>query len=183
MLSARDDIIDGRCELCRERIENEKLKKKQEQAQKTSAEDREASNNAKEKIEPSKLSIRLIVNKKVDSKPSDDGTAEMLQAKFLKHARSASPPIKVEKDDEPYSHEKLIESAKEAAHITKKQKRGQAGMSDWIPVKWATIDTKYEDEDDADSTSGSKEEEAHAKTESSMSTFGGGGVSGFLPVN
>jgi hypothetical protein len=124
----------------------------------------------------------LIVNKKDDSKPSEDGTAEMLQAKFFKHVRPASPPIKVEKDDEPYSREKLIESAKEAAHITKKQKRGEAGMSDWIPVKWAIVDSKYEDEDDADSTGGSKEEEAHAKTESSASTFGEG-VSGFLPVN
>jgi hypothetical protein len=126
----------------------------------------------------------LIVNKKDlkhDSTLSDNGTAEMLDAKFLKHSRPQSPPIKVEQDDEPYSRGRLIESAREAAHITKKQRRGEEGLSDWIPVKWATVNSKYEDEDDADLAAGSKESEAHAKTESSASALGK--MPGFLPVN
>jgi hypothetical protein len=66
-----------------------------------------------------------------DSNYSDSGgTPPMETTKFLEQCIPPSspndPPIKVESDGEPYSYEKLVESAKEAMQITKNQRRGEA---------------------------------------------------------
>lgn len=90
----RDDIISGRCELCQERIRNEKIAKERERAQKTPAEDCTAQNEVAKKGKPRKVTICLKINKEDGSRVPNYWSlgGGSSNKKSLEQSEPSSPP-------------------------------------------------------------------------------------------
>lgn len=191
LISCREEIFEGKCNLCREKDRKAFIKKQAEQKAKKRKAEESNGDEQREEVDKIMLTIR-DVKKEMDSEHSDGASTtlttpeepapgtkllEQFPPPGLPNGDSKSPEIKMENEDGTFSfekYEKWRESAMDAAKITKKQKTEVAGIGSWVPVKWVAVSTKKEDEDDADSATGGFDSTAHAKTESSEFTFGMG---------
>ncbi|KAN0098336.1 hypothetical protein V8E51_013999 [Hyaloscypha variabilis] len=163
--SPRSKTVKGKCGMCREKDHSNFIKKKQaELKSKRAAEALQARKEEKSEIN---LAVQKL-KKELDSEHAADDMTEKTSPTVKRHRPTSpqhDPPIKVENDETPYSYEKLIESAREAGKITKRQRKGEAGIGDWIPVKWCAANSTDADADanvvdsavsDVDSDSNSK---------------------------
>ncbi|KAE9373703.1 hypothetical protein N431DRAFT_456459 [Stipitochalara longipes BDJ] len=142
-------IIEGKCEICREKDHKIFIKKKQAELRaKRVAKTLKAKEDDKTELQ---LAIRELQNEIYSGHALRDTPEET--AASTKRNRPSSPQndhlIKIENDEEPYSYEKLIEAARDAGQMTKKQKKGEACVGDWILVKWHAVKSRHADEVDS----------------------------------
>jgi hypothetical protein len=158
--------------MCRERDHNNFIKKKQaELKSKRAAKTVQARKEEKSEIN---LAVQKL-KKELDSEHAADDMTEKASPTVKRHGPTSpqhDPPIKVENDKRPYSYEKLIESAREAGKIAKRQRNGEAGIGDWIQVKWCAANSTDADADVVDSAVSDVDSDSNSKSKSGEFTFG-----------